>query len=275
MSSNLAVINFSVGGTLSVTGKVTLSESVKSSNLGEFQGIQTTTLSVSSTSTFNGSLPTSNMTPTLDNEFTTKIYVDTADLFLNTRITDTDAAQKTYIDDADSVLNTRITDTDSAQKTYIDDADSVLNTRITDTDSAQKTYIDDADNLLNTRITDTDSSQKTYIDNLFIRKPYYIQNAARTYVSTELGISQFIEFGVSIGNNDATYSTILPNPNTCSGQIIYLWNNSTGSQGVGQTGNNKFIKAVANLPSFFIPINETYMLISKGNAWVVYVFHKP
>jgi hypothetical protein len=128
---------------------------------------------------------------------------------------------------------------------------------------------------LNTRITDTDSSQKTYIDNLFIRKPYYIQNAARTYVSTELGISQFIEFGVSIGNNDATYSTILPNPNTCSGQIIYLWNNSTGSQGVGQTGNNKFIKAVANLPSFFIPINETYMLISKGNAWVVYVFHKP
>ena len=253
MSSNLAVINFSVGGTLSVTGKVTLSESVKSSNLGEFQGIQTTTLSVSSTSTFNGSLPTSNMTPTLDNEFTTKIYVDTADV----------------------VLNTRITDTDAAQKTYIDDADSVLNTRITDTDSAQKTYIDDADNLLNTRITDTDSSQKTYIDNLFIRKPYYIQNAARTYVSTELGISQFIEFGVSIGNNDATYSTILPNPNTCSGQIIYLWNNSTGSQGVGQTGNNKFIKAVANLPSFFIPINETYMLISKGNAWVVYVFHKP
>jgi hypothetical protein len=138
MSSNLAVINFAVGGSLTVSGKTTLAETVLSSSsvdiqgltttslnstgkttlkdtlistsTGSFQGLSTTTLDATSTgsfqglsttnlnatglSTFNSSLPTSTLKPTLDNDFTTKIYVDTAD-----------STNKTYIDTNVSPIN--------------------------------------------------------------------------------------------------------------------------------------------------------------------------
>jgi hypothetical protein len=138
MSSNLAVVNFTVGGTLVVSGKITLAETVltsssmdiqglttttinitgkttlkdtlTSTSTGSFQGLSTTTLNATSTgsfqglsttnlnatglSTFNSSLPTSTLKPTLDNDFTTKIYVDTAD-----------STNKTYIDTNVSPIN--------------------------------------------------------------------------------------------------------------------------------------------------------------------------
>ena len=137
MSSNLEVVNFAVGGTLTVSGDVTLSQAINSSNNATFLE-----LTVTGSSTFNNYLPTSTQTPSIESQLTTKLYVDTANTALNSKITTTDSAQKTYIDNADGVLNSRITTTDSAQKTYIDSADSTLNDRITLTDSAQKTYID-------------------------------------------------------------------------------------------------------------------------------------
>ena len=143
MSSNLAVVNFAVGGTLVVSGNVTLSQAINSTNNATFLG-----LTVTGASTFNNSLPTSSQTPLNNDQLTTKVYVDDADFVLNSRITSMDSAQKTYIDDADFVLNSRITTMDSAQKTYIDSADTTLNDRITTTDSAQKTYIDTAINNL-------------------------------------------------------------------------------------------------------------------------------
>ncbi len=118
--SNLAVVNFSVGGTLTVSGKITLAETVLSSSTASFQGLSTTSLTTTGTSTFNGSLPTSTKTPTLDSQLTTKIYVDTADTTLNTRIMDNDTSVRTYIDASYNELNTRITKTDADQKTYID-----------------------------------------------------------------------------------------------------------------------------------------------------------
>jgi hypothetical protein len=141
MSSNLAVINFAVGGTLVVSGKTTLAETVLSSSSVDIQGLTTTSLNTTGTSTFT-SLPTSSQTPTLDSQLTTKIYVDTADGVVNKRITDTDADQRIYIDGSYNALNKRITDTDSAQKTYIDASYNALDKRITDTDADQKTYID-------------------------------------------------------------------------------------------------------------------------------------
>jgi hypothetical protein len=164
MSSNLSVVNFAVGGGLTVSGKMTLAETLLSSSTASFQGLSTTSLTTTGTSTFDGSLPTSTQTPTLDSELTTKIYVDTADTTLNTRITNTDADQRTYIDGSYNELNTRITDTDADQRTYIDGSYNELNTRITNTDADQRTYIDGSYNTLNTRITDTDADQRTYID---------------------------------------------------------------------------------------------------------------
>jgi hypothetical protein len=90
--SNLSVVNFTVGGTLTISGKTTLAETVLSSSTASFQGLSTTSLTATGASTFNNSLPTSTLTPTLDSEFTTKVYVDTADTTLDTRITDTDSA---------------------------------------------------------------------------------------------------------------------------------------------------------------------------------------
>jgi hypothetical protein len=65
MSSNLSVINFTVGGTLTISGKTTLAESVLSSSSVDIQGLTTTSLNTTGVSTFNGSLPTSTQTPTL------------------------------------------------------------------------------------------------------------------------------------------------------------------------------------------------------------------
>jgi hypothetical protein len=255
MSSNLAVVNFSVGGTLSISGKTTLVETVLSSSTASFQGLSTTSLNTTGTSTFNGSLPTSTQTPTLDSQLTTKIYVDTADTTLNTRITNIDASQRTYIDTQDTALDTRITDTDSIQKTYIDDADTVLDNRITTVDNLRKTYVDDADNALDTKI-------KTYG-----KKGYYIQYGNKVYLESDMGFSQFIELRPSTGQF-SFYTTFLPNPTTCAGQIVYIWNNTIEDQGVDQTGDNFFIRNVENRVSIFIRSKTTEIFVSSGNNWI-------
>jgi hypothetical protein len=230
MSSNLSVINFGVGGTLSISGKTTLGDTLLSSSSANFQGLQTTNLSVSGTSTFNNSLPTSTQTPVLENSLITKIYVDTAD-----------GVQKTYIDDADTVLNNRITSVDNSRKTYVDDADRVLDNRITSVDNSRKTYVDDADNVLDTKI-------KTYG-----KKGYYIQNGGKVYLESDLGFSQFIELRTSTGEF-SYYTTFLPNPTTCAGQIVYIWNNTIEDQGVDQTGDNLFVRNVENRVYFKGPV---------------------
>jgi hypothetical protein len=165
MSSNLSVINFAVGGTLTTTGKTTLGDTLLSSSSASFQGLSTTNLIVLGTSTFNNSLPTSIQNPTLDAELTTKIYVDNADTNLDKRITDNDTAVRIYIDGSYNTLNTRITNVDTSRKTYIDEADTALDSRITNVDASRKTYIDEADTALDSRITNVDASRKTYIDN--------------------------------------------------------------------------------------------------------------
>jgi hypothetical protein len=161
--SNLAVVNFAVGGTLTISGKITLAETILSSSTASFQGLSTTTLNTTGASTFT-SLPTSTQTPTLDSQLTTKIYVNIADTTLNTRITDTDSAQRLYLDTQDTVLGKRITDNNNSVRTYIDASYNELNTRVTDADALQRTYLDTQDTALGKRITDTDSAQRLYID---------------------------------------------------------------------------------------------------------------
>ena len=86
MSANIAVINFTAGGTLTVSGRTMLGDQLLSMSAASFQGIATTSLAVSGASTFNGSLPTSTQTPTSDNQLTTKVYVDTKISTLNTSL---------------------------------------------------------------------------------------------------------------------------------------------------------------------------------------------
>jgi hypothetical protein len=74
MSSNLAVINFTVGGTSVVTGSVSLSESLKSSSSAQFQSL----------STIN--LPTCNEVPTENNQLTNKLFIDNEIKVVNARI---------------------------------------------------------------------------------------------------------------------------------------------------------------------------------------------
>jgi hypothetical protein len=76
MSSNLAVINFTVGGTLTISGKVSFSESLISSSSAQFQSLSTV------------NLPTCNEVPTKNNELTNKLFIDNKIRDVNTRITD-------------------------------------------------------------------------------------------------------------------------------------------------------------------------------------------
>ena len=191
MSTNIAVINFTCGGTLAVSGRTTLGDQLLSMSAASFQGIATTSLAVSGASTFNGSLPTSTQTPTSDTQLTTKIYVDTEISTLNTSllsyvdeangvldnqvqgyIRDTDLARKLYMDASYGVLDRLIISTDSSRKSYVDASYGVLNSRITNVDASRKTYIDDADGVLNTRITSVDSARKTYVDNAITALTY-------------------------------------------------------------------------------------------------------
>jgi hypothetical protein len=255
MSSNLAVVNFSVGGTLTVSGKITLAETILSSSTASFQGLSTTSLDTTGASTFT-SLPTSTQTPTLDSQLTTKVYVDTADTTLDTRITDTDSAQRTYIDTQDTALGKRITDDDTSVRTYIDASYNELNTRVTNTDSTQKTYIDTQDTALDAKI------------NIYGKKGYYIQNGGRVYLESDLGFSQLIELRPSNGQF-SFYTTFLPNPTTCSGQIVSIWNNSNEDQGIDQTGDNLFIRNLGvTRVSIFIRTKTVEMFVSSGNNWI-------
>ena len=136
MSANIAVINFTAGGTLTVSGKTTLGDQLLSMNSGSFQGLSTTTLATSGAATFSV-LPTSTQTPTINAQLTTKVYVDT-------QITATDLARKLYVDASMGVLNLLIGSTDAARKLYVDASMGVLNTRITSVDAARKTYVDNA-----------------------------------------------------------------------------------------------------------------------------------
>ena len=110
MMSNLAVINFSTGGTLVVSGRTTLGSPLLSNSTASFQGITSTNLTITGTSTFNNFLPTSILTPTSNSQLTTKIYVDAADSVLNTRITDTTTSTistvELYTDNAVYPINT-------------------------------------------------------------------------------------------------------------------------------------------------------------------------
>ena len=183
MSANIAVINFTAGGTLTVSGKTTLGAELLSMSSSSFQGVATTSLAVSGTTTFNGSLPTSTQTPTSNTQLTTKVYVDSKISTLNTSllsyvdeangvqsnqlqeiIRDTDLARKSYMDASYGVLNTRVTDTDAAQRLYVDASYGVLNKRVTDTDAAQRLYVDASYGVLNSRVTSVDADRKTYID---------------------------------------------------------------------------------------------------------------
>jgi hypothetical protein len=219
-----------VGGTLTVSGKITLGETVLSSSSMDIQGLTTTSLNVTGNSTFT-KLPTSTQTPTLDSQLTTKIYVDTADGIVNKRITDTDSDQKLYIDGSYNALNERITNTDSAQKTYIDASYNTLNTRITDTDADQKTYIDTQDTALGERIT----AQRTYIDtykpnNVIQMKVYNSPTRPQTGItsSSAKGTAYtilFSELFVSKSNN-STIQVIFDGEWGISGSTVDSWKSS-------------------------------------------------
>ena len=204
MAANLAITNFAVGGTLTVSGNVTLSSHVSSINSANFFGLTTTTLEVSAGSTFNGALPTSTQTPSRDIDFTTKVYVDSqisntdylrknyvdaAHIILKNLISSTDATRKTYVDDADTVLKNLISSTDATRKTYVDNADNALSALITSTDATRKTYVDNADKALSALITSTDATQKTYIDDGDATLSALItntDNSRKTYIDTLL-----------------------------------------------------------------------------------------
>jgi hypothetical protein len=74
MSSNLAVINFTVGGTLTITGKVSLNESLVSSSSAQFQSLSTV------------NLPTCNEVPIENNQLTNKLFIDNEIKVVNARI---------------------------------------------------------------------------------------------------------------------------------------------------------------------------------------------
>jgi hypothetical protein len=179
----------------------------------DIQGLTTTSLNVTGTSTFNNSLPTSIRNPTLDTQLTTKKYVDDADKVLDTKITNTDSGRKSYIDNADSTLNTRITDTDSAQKKYIDDANAVLDKRITDTDAAQKTYIDSykPNDVIQMKIYKSKNKSEGGLPSTFAQGTNY------TSLFTELFVSK---------SNNSTIQVIFDCEWGISGSTVDSWKSS-------------------------------------------------
>jgi hypothetical protein len=237
MSSNLAVVNFAVGGGLTVSGKTTLSETILSSSTASFQGISTTSLTATGTSTFNGSLPTSTQNPTLDSQLTTKIYVDTADSVINKRITDTDDLQRIYIDGSYNALNTRITDTDELQRTYIDASYNTLNTRITDTDAAQRIYIDTykPNNVIQMKVYNSPNITQGGLASTFAKGTTYTILFSELFISKSSSSTIQVIFDCQWGisgpgfTNDSWKSSIFINGQIIATKVVEFNNDSRNS----------------------------------------------
>jgi hypothetical protein len=274
MSSNLAVINFTVGGTLTVSGNTTLVQPIYSSSTASFQGLITTSLNTTGASTFIN-LPTSTQTPTSNSQLTTKIYVDTVDNTLNTRITNTDAdqriyvdgsynTQRIYIDQQDTSLNTRITNTDSAQRIYIDQQDTSLNTRITTTDADQRIYIDQHDNTLNNRITTTDADQRIYVDGSYNTLNTKIDNIRSTfdvfYAVIDANTQSFSSSAPNISFNQLGFSTT---------KITGFGYNNQISQYKCLTGTYYFYSnaSISNISSGYLALFKNGVLVIKGGLF--------
>jgi hypothetical protein len=244
MSSNSAVINFSVGGTLSVSGKMTLAETILSSSNASFQGLSTTSLTTTRDSTFNGALPTSTQTPVSNAQLTTKIYVDNADTNLDKRITDNDTV----------VIN------------YIDLSYNGLNNRVPTNDTNVRNYIDLSYNELNKKIKDTNNSIRP-------NRNYTIEQNADFYTS-KLSSSQFIELGSSTyiecqnNSSNSPYTLTFDDPKICGGLMVYVWKNSLLLIQIGAKTAPNFIKGRTNANEK-IRSGATMFLISNSVGWVV------
>jgi hypothetical protein len=86
-------------------------------------------------------------------------------------------------------------------------------------------------------------------------------------LESDFGFSQYIELRPSTGQF-SFYTTFLTNPNTCSGQIVYIWNNTIEDQGIDQTGDNLFIRNVENKVAIFIKSKTTEIFVSSGSNWI-------
>ena len=147
MSSNLAVVNFTVGGSLVCSGSVTLAQGVDCFFPSSFQGITTTNLTAAGNTTFNEKLPTSTKTPTTSDQLTTKIYVDTN---LNTA--------KTNINSLISLLDASMILLNQEMTSYVDNSIHILDTSMNLLNVAMKNYVDSKILILNDRITSVDDA---------------------------------------------------------------------------------------------------------------------
>jgi hypothetical protein len=210
-------------------------------------------------------LPTSTqLLPTLDNELSTKKYVDIADASLNALIVSTDAIQKTYIDIADASLNALIISTDALRKTYIDVADASLNTFIVSTDAIQKTYIDSADASLNTFINNLQSQIQ--------RHSTITTNASYTLELNTISNYQF--FLVLDPVSSGSYTITIPSPSLVDGLVIKFYSISQYDAIIAtpsNIGDKKFVGANngSKTLNYFSYSNQQLSLIACNSLWYV------
>jgi hypothetical protein len=175
MSNNLAVINFSAGGSLTVSGKTTLGDALLSSNSGNFQGLITTQLNVTDIldgqtakfinldcdiltvydgAYFFNDTPSCSIAPTRLSSLTNKNYVDkkATDIY-------------SFIDASYNQLNTIISTNDTNIKDHLDASYNVLNNLISTNDTNINDHLDASYNELNTTISDTNTLLRTDISN--------------------------------------------------------------------------------------------------------------
>jgi hypothetical protein len=251
MSRNLSVSNFTVGGTLTVTGVVTLSE-IFSSSSAEFVNLSIT------------NLPTSSQIPSSDYQLTNKLYLDGEINTVNSRITSVDNSRKTYVDSGDVVLDSRITSVDNSRKIYVDSADATLNSRITTVDNSRKSYVDEQINSILVKIINLpDSTFSNNGDNFFNNSDFDITNII-FYNST----------------SETSPELSMPNSFSCAGKTCTIYNNSGKSLRVYRSpfysssdGNNKFINFQGGISEFSLDNKKTITMISVLENWLVTSFY--
>jgi hypothetical protein len=106
--SNISANNYSVSGTASFSGTVSLAQPLISGSTCNYQGMTTTDLSTTGLVTFNNTMPSCNVLPVASGELTNKSYVDTINNSQNVRMTAIEGVNSTQTTNI-AGLTTRLT----------------------------------------------------------------------------------------------------------------------------------------------------------------------
>ena len=96
------------------------------------------------------------------------------------------------------------------------------------------------------------------------------RSGRRGYSALDFGVNQLVNFQNNSDSSPITFQ--LPDPTTCQGQTVHLFNQSSQNVQMNQVGASAFIgKVSGNAYTITMSPNSMYLLISNYNTWIIFI----